>query len=90
MGEQLSLFGAPAPVAEATCGFHGAELVCDQCPDGWWTDPFGFPKDKRLKKQTPCRLCPGCLRPITRMGWHTSMNCCMPCAAKGVDGREGL
>lgn len=90
MGQQLGLFEAPPPAPLATCGFHGPEIVCDQCPDGYWTDGIGFPKDKRLSGQTPTRLCPGCLTPVTKMHWHTVMNACLNCAAKGVDGHEGL
>lgn len=90
MGEQLPLFAPKVLLPPSYCGFHGAELVCDQCPDGYWTDNLGFPKDKRLEGQTPTRLCPGCLRPTVKLSWHVAMNCCHECQAKGVDGREGF
>jgi hypothetical protein len=90
--KQVDLF-APAvltPPPPSTCGFHGAEIVCDQCPDGYWTDGLGFPKDKRLTGQTPTRLCSGCLKPCTKLLWVVAKGCCDGCAAKGFDGREGF
>lgn len=54
------------------CAYHGADAICDRCPQRFTTDGHGFPHPAHTKGRPHVRRlqhCPSCGEAVTREQW---------------------
>jgi hypothetical protein len=57
------------PEALLPCPYHGADAVCDRCPQRFTTDGAGFPSGVATRGLRRMRHCPACGELVTLEQW---------------------